>query len=725
MAWRYLRRNRPEDPSMSELYLLGLAVHVAMLLWTLSLGWPVALGVLSKISLPVMLVCPVATALLGWLIVNQGMHKRAEAALRESEEKHRTLFETMAQGVVYQDVEGGIISANPAAERILALSLDQLLGRTSLDPRWRAIREDGSEFPGETHPSMVALRTGKEVRNVVMGVFNPQTDEYCWINIHAVPQFRPGQDAPYQVYATFADITARKRAEEAFKESEEKYRDLYENAPNTYLSVSAADGSILNCNKAASRVSGYDRETLLGMKAIDLCADTPDGLAKAKGFFKGFQEGKPFRDVELQMKHQDGHTFWVSLFVEPIKDHEGNIIETGVMATDISERKTLEAQFQQAQRMESVGTLAGGIAHDFNNLLMAVNGYTELLLMDKQEGEPDYQKLKAIEKAGERGAQLVRKLLAFSRKVEAERRPVDINQVVRQVRNILKMTIPKMIKIELHLAADLKTVSADPGQIEQVLMNLGTNARDAMPERGRLVIETENVTIDEEYSRMHPGAVPGNYVLLTVSDTGHGMDKETVAHIFDPFFTTKDIGKGTGLGLASVYGLVKIHGGYIMCYSEVGQGATFKIYLPVVEQITEPSAPGPMAAPLAGGTGTILVADDEEPIRDLAGRMLGRFGYKVILASSGEEALEVYSERKDQIDLVILDIGMPGMGGHQCLKELLRLDRNIKVIIASGYSPNGQVQETLESDAAGFAAKPYQLTDLLKTVQQVLGKEKE
>jgi CheY-like chemotaxis protein len=280
-----------------------------------------------------------------------------------------------------------------------------------------------------------------------------------------------------------------------------------------------------------------------------------------------------------------------------------------------------------------------------------------------------------------------------------------------------------MIDIEVYPGSHLWTVNADPVQIEQVLLNLGSNAADAMPDGGKFVILTENVTVDEENSQYHLNASPGRYVAITVSDTGGGMDQDTVAHIFDPFYTTKETGKGTGLGLASVYGVIKGHGGYIDCQSKLGQGTIFRIYLPATEK-TDIEVDGEIGEGVfRGGPETVLVVDDEATIRDLTSETLERFGYKVLIATSGEEALEIYADPAKQVDLVLLDLGMPGMGGHRCLREIQRIDPAAKIVIASGYSIDGQVKKTLESGAKGFIAKPYQLIDLLSTVRTVLDSE--
>ena len=345
-------------------------------------------------------------------------------------------------------------------------------------------------------------------------------------------------------------------------------------------------------------------------------------------------------------------------------------------------------------------------------------------MMDKEKGDPDLGRLAEIEKAARRASELTRQILSFSRKVESKLRPVDLNQSVLQVQKLLKRTIPKMIGIELHLQEGLKAINADPAQVEQAMMNFGVNARDAMPGGGRLIIETENVTLDEEYCKTHLGAVPGEYVLLTISDTGCGMDRETLEHIFEPFYTTKETGTGTGLGLSMVYGIVKSHGGYINCYSNPGDGTTFRIYFPAFEAgNVAHGAKIEHEEDLPRGSETILLVDDEKFLRDLGKEMLERVGYRVLMANKGEMAIEIYKEKREGISLVILDLIMPGMGGRKCLEELLRIDPEVKVIIASGYSINGPAQESLDAGAKGFISKPYELRKMLDAVRKVLNQK--
>ncbi|MHB9099373.1 MAG: ATP-binding protein [Syntrophales bacterium] len=502
----------------------------------------------------------------------------------------------------------------------------------------------------------------------------------------------------------------------SLRQSEERFRAAFRTSPDSIAISGLADDRYVDINDGFTAMFGYDRDAVIGRTIEDLkILDDPGDRQtlvqelKAKGVVNNME-------VRLVAK---GGIVKTGLMSASLFDYHGAPHVLSV-TRDVTALKTTERQLQQARKMEAIGILAGGIAHDFNNILQVINGYTQLLTLEKCETDPDHAKLGEIEKAVEHAAQLVRQLLTFSRKAESRTVALDLNKEIISVRKILERTLPKMIDINLHLGRELAFVTADPVQIEQVLLNLGTNAADAMPDGGTLVIETENVTLTDGYLDTHAGARAGEYVLLSVSDTGKGMAKDVVEHIFEPFFTTKEFGKGTGLGLASVYGIVKSYGGYICCYSEVGQGTTFKLYLPAAERQAVPGEKVAEEDLPKGGTETILLVDDEESIRTFASAVLGRFGYRVLTGASGEEALEVLGRTEGEIALVILDLGMPGMGGHKCLQEIRTSNPSAKVLIASGYSMNGQVKKSLETGAAGYIGKPYQIHKLLQKVREIL-----
>jgi len=369
--------------------------------------------------------------------------------------------------------------------------------------------------------------------------------------------------------------------------------------------------------------------------------------------------------------------------------------------------------------MEAIETLAGGVAHDFNNLLQVILGYSELLLVEKPDEDHDSADLKKINQAARSGAELVRSLLTFSRKVEPRLVPISLNRQIGYVERLLGRTLPKMIDIRLDLAEDLDRVNADPAQMEQILMNMAVNARDAMSDGGTLTVSTRNVTLEEEYCRLHADTRPGDYVLLTVADTGKGMDRKTLEHIFEPFFTTKELGRGTGLGLAMVYGIVKQHGGHVTCYSEDGRGTVFSIYLPVISAEPETTTDLLEEAP-PRGTETILLVDDEDMVRELGERILTKNGYTVLTATDGGQALDLYVRSQEQISLVILDLIMPAMGGMECLKEFLKIDPQVRVLVASGYSGDTSSSECIQRGAKGFVPKPFRFKELLNQVRKVL-----
>ncbi len=408
-------------------------------------------------------------------------------------------------------------------------------------------------------------------------------------------------------------------------------------------------------------------------------------------------------------------------------DASGKVIRSIGMIMDITEQKRareerekLQSQLYQAQKMESIGTLTGGISHDFNNLLQAMSGNIELLLANKSQDHPEVNRLRTVEKLLSRSAGLIRQLLTFSRKAEPVRQLLDLNQEILSAVKILERTIPKMVRIEVHTRDHIRLVHADSVQIEQILLNLGINAADAMPGGGRLTFETRNIDLDEQFSRTHPRTSPGKYVLLMVSDTGRGMDKTTQNHIFDPFFTTKDRGKGTGLGLATVYGIVKSHGGHITCYSEIGQGTTFKIYLPAAKQEQEDETrKEPPATVSVKGTETILVVDDDQEILEVTAEGLNDWGYQVLGAASGEQALEIYQQNTSRIDLVLMDLNMPGMGGYRSMQRMMDINPQVRVLITTGYSIT-QAAQPGKPGAAGIICKPFQLKELMLKIREIL-----
>jgi signal transduction histidine kinase/DNA-binding response OmpR family regulator len=407
----------------------------------------------------------------------------------------------------------------------------------------------------------------------------------------------------------------------------------------------------------------------------------------------------------------------------PVTDKDGRLLHVVHLARDMTEQKQLESEYRHAQKMEAVGTLAGGIAHDFNNLLTVISGYAELLKNDREAAKQNREFAETVFQTAQRGATLAGQLLTFSRKGmdENKKSRLQINDVVGDLRKMLDRVLPKNITVHIRLAGDLSAVNASADQLHQVLMNLAVNASHAMTKGGSLTIETSNIRVDPDYCRFHPEFQPGNFVLIALSDTGHGMDKQTMRRIYEPFFTTKKTGEGTGLGLAVVYGIVKDHGGNILCYSEVGVGTTFKIYLPALQSANEAaSAQFENKAAPRGGTETIMIVDDEAHIRHLVRGVLTKLGYTVILAGDGESALLRLREEENRIRLVLLDLGMLGMGGWECLKRMRAMDPKLPVVITTGYAGENLSERARQEGAIDLIRKPYQMDVLCLRLRQIL-----
>jgi len=481
------------------------------------------------------------------------------------------------------------------------------------------------------------------------------------------------------------------------------------------ISIHDRDFCLVRVNRALTERLGIAPEALVGCTCYELFHHTtapPDWCPHLKATKTGQPQVAEVEEPVL------GGTFLVSAY--PLFDEQGQVSGSVHVLKDITERKQLEAQLRQAQKMEAIGQLAAGICHDFNNLLTPMGGFADLLLWKAPEGSQQQKYLRQIKTAAERAADLTGQLLLFTRQARGERRSVQLNSVVEETRDLLERSIPKEITIELDLASGLWMVEADFSQISQVLMNLCLNACDAMPDGGTLTLETRNVTLDEEWARAMLEAQPGRYVRLSVSDTGSGMSPEVQARLFEPFFTTKEVGQGTGLGLSVIYGIVKGHDGFINVYSQEGRGSTFHVYLPTIELVVEEREIEEWD--LATGTETILVVDDEEMVRALGQAVLELCGYTVLMAEDGLQALEVYRAHRGEIALVVLDVIMPKLGGQECLRRLREMDPQVKVLISTGYTAKGLAQELVAEGALGVVEKPFQIRDFAAAVRAALDK---
>jgi two-component system, cell cycle sensor histidine kinase and response regulator CckA len=517
-----------------------------------------------------------------------------------------------------------------------------------------------------------------------------------------------------------ASAIEHKRNEQALRHSEARYRSLIQSAVYGIYRCSP-DGKFLDVNPALVAMLGYDQaEEVMALDPTRVFAD-PVELDR---LMRDCRDGTKVNNVEVSWKRKDGKVITVRLSGRAVQtqDEAANSLE--IIAEDVSEQRVLENQFRQVQKMEAVGRLAGGVAHDFNNLLMVISGYTEVLLERTGANHPLYTKIQAIHQATERATGVTRQLLAFSRKQMLELKVVDINSIVGDMERLLRPLIGEAIELVTQPGRDLGRTRADAGQIEQVIMNLVVNSKDAMPAGGKITIKTSNVMLGgddlrREYSYIRPGA----YVMLSVSDSGHGMDKETQVRIFEPFFTTKEKGKGTGLGLSTVYGIIKQSGGYILVDSELGQGTTFRIYLPRVEDPAEPARRPQVSEPENGGSETVLLVEDEESVRQLVRETLESKGYRVLEAENGEAALRVAEQLTRPVDVLITDVVMPGMSGRELSARMCGACPNTKVLYLSGYTEDAIVHEGVLEPGTAFLQKPFTLQALARKMREVLGSE--
>ena len=513
----------------------------------------------------------------------------------------------------------------------------------------------------------------------------------------------------------------RRQSEEDLRRSEEKYRVLVNQVP-AVVYKGYLDWSLDCFDDKIEKITGYSKEDFNSRRVTWLDLIFPEDVEQAR---KRFAEAGPndrFCVNECRILKKSGEVCWVQVRNQIIDDSAGNPDYISGVFFDITERKQLEEQLAHAQKMEAVGLLAGGIAHDFNNLLSAIMGYSEIMMLDLDVNEPLYQFAEEVMKAAEQGAALTNKLLAFSRKQIMQPRLINLNTIVADMDKMLRRLLGEDLDLVTYYAENLDLVKADPGQIEQILMNLAVNARDAMPDGGKLTIETGNINLDESYAQRHAEVTSGPYVMMAVTDNGAGMDVERLSHIFEPFFTTKECGKGTGLGLAMVYGIVKQSGGHIWVYSEPGRGTTFKVYFPRAGEASLPLAPPRPRAPLfpSSGKETILLVEDDTVLQGLVARALRKYGYTVWEAANGIEALAICEKEKGPIHLLLTDVVMPQMGGRELAERLIQSRPEIKVLYMSGYTTNAVVHHGVLDAGINFVQKPVKILSLIQKVREVL-----
>ena len=766
------------------------------------------------------------------------MDIRSREGLYQGDDRYETVVRAMAEGVVVQDADSVILACNQAAETLLGLTADQMMGRTSLDPRWRAIHEDGSPFPGETHPVPVTLQTGKALRDVVMGVHKPD-GTLTWISINSEPLFRSGDDKPFAAICTFSDITQRKVAEDALRLNEERYRriiettlegvwmidlegatilanqrmaemlactleelarskvwDFIEEADRAAAAERLAarargigevhdfrlrrrDGTHLDTSMATSSITLPDgaigalamvrdvsrerrmeaelRETnerlelalavgqmgtwewtvgttlangsrqlreILGLDASVQLTDPekfyatvhPDDITALRASFDAYiSAGANGQFVNnFRILRPDGTVRWVRSAGGSVTTPAGEKRILGTLV-DFTESRALEQQLQQAQQLESIGRLAGGVAHDFNNLLTAILACVTIAEM---ANAPELaEEVSVIRTAAERGADLTRQLLAFARKQVIELTTLDLNTIIRNLAGVLRRLVGEDVILDLVLADELWATRAGASQLEQVIVNLAVNARDAMPKGGPLRIATSNVTVEGSHEAI--AIRPGEYVVLTVTDRGTGIDARSLPHVFEPFYTTKHT--GTGLGLASSYGIVQQLGGDIRVQSELGVGTTFTVYFPRERSAVQTVSAAPAIPSTRRASSTVLLVEDDELLRRVIARGLVESGYQILVAGDGEEALAVASRHDGPIDVVVTDVVMPKLSGRELAAQMRAIRPSTKVLYTSGYSDQIIARRGVLAPGQHYIPKPYTIETLERRIDELLG----
>ena len=640
--------------------------------------------------------------------------KLFEEALRHSEERYRQLMAQSPFGILVFKPDGTLAEVNPAWENMWGARAEQVVGvyNPLTDPQ---VRQMG------LLPAMEQAFAGQPVTFPDI-FYDPERSgmpgQKRRIRIYAY-QIKDKAGEIQNVVVLNEDITEQKQAEEKLKESEANLQAIFNNTLQAFMLFDRQQ-RLITFNNVADNWSKtmLGRELFKGATAEQIFAGLPMG-----NFLTAFEQVFQGQIVSRQIQAQTASgNYWFEVSYTPVVANDGLVTGVAFSLLNITERKQLEEQLRQAQKMEAIGRLAGGIAHDFNNILTVISGYTELLLdYYSSQHDPVRQDVEQIRNAAERAASLTHQLLAYSRQQVLQPVTLSLNRIVTDIGQMLMRLIGEDIELVIILAEELKLVKVDPSQIEQVILNLVVNSRDAMPNGGKLTIETANVDLDETYAHHHAGVIPGSYVMLAISDTGQGMDAETQARIFEPFFTTKEIGEGAGLGLATVHGIVNQSGGHIWLYSESGQGTTFKIYLPQFETAGQELERRRPFDEVRQGWETILLVEDEQMVQELARRILMRQGYTILLAGHANEALQIAQQHEGPIHLLLTDVIMPGgLSGRQLAEQLVRLRPETKVLYMSGYTDNAIVHHGVLDPDTAFLEKPFTPDALARKVREVL-----
>jgi len=690
--------------------LAALALEIGMSLFS---GHMEAATIIKCIIYPLIIAPPVSYALVRVAL----RLADSEAALRESEQKYRSILNNIEDGYFEVDLKGNFTFFNDSLCQLIGYSASAMIGMNNR----QYMDEENAKKVFRTFNQV--YETGQSTKGFNWEIIKSDSSK---AHVDASVSLMTGTNGcPVGFCGIARDVTRQKQSELALRESEAKYRQLVNHAPAGIYEVDFIEGKFVSVNDIICEYTGYTRQELLSMSAMDIMTEDSQKkfLERLDKLFKG-QKVPP--SAEFNVRAKTGHEFCVLANSSLIYAADGKPKGATVVVHDITERKraeeekkNLEYQLQQAQKMEAIGTLAGGIAHDFNNILSVIIGYTELILLNGNVDAEIRQNLKEIFNASKHARDMVKQILAFSRQNKQERKPIQVAHIVKEAIKMLRASLPTTISIQQYMEKDTGVIEADPTQIHQVLMNLCTNAAHAINEKdGVLEIRLENVEMDQRAAASSPDLKAGSYLKLTVKDTGEGIPAEIQQQIFNPYFTTKEKGKGTGLGLAVVQGIVKSYNGAVTVESEPGKGTAFHVYLPTIKRRL--MAEEELAKPLPMGCERILMVDDEHPLVEIGKQMLERLGYSVATRTSSIEALELFKANPHRFDLVITDIVMPNMTGDKLAQKMMDIRADIPVVLCTGYSERFTRQEAADIGIRSFLMKPLVMKDLADTIRQAL-----
>ncbi len=713
IGWRCFRSRMPQissHPGFVELYLLGVAVHAAMLAWMLTLPWNIATIVLSGISLPVMVIYPFATAILGQMMVRLEKRETQTRALRESEEKFRNIFQHHSAIKLLIDPQtGDIVDANAAAEKFYGWSVKELTRKQ--------IQDINTLSPDQIQAEMIKARSLERTHFEFTHRLADGSAKHVDVFSSQVQI-----DGKTFLHSIIHDITDRKKVEKALQTSESRYRTTLDSIGDAVISTDIA-GNIVHMNPVAETLTGWP---------VSEAANVP-----LKQVFQIINE-KTRHEVQSPMEQvlekgcvvglanhtlllaRNGREIPIADSGAPIKNSKGQITGVVLVFRDQTRERELQTQLIQAQKMESVGRLAGGVAHDFNNMLNVIIGNVELAMDKVSPKAPIQEELKQIHEAAERSVDITRQLLAFARRQTISPQALDLNEAIENMLKMLQRLIGENIHLAWHPSEDLWPVWMDPSQLDQILANLCVNARDAIADVGKITIETGTKIFDEAYCEENAGFIPGRFSMLAVSDNGSGMGKNILSHLFEPFFTTKRPGQGTGLGLATVYGIVKQNNGFIKVYSEPESGTTFRIYLSAHSEAAEPVALKDTVQTPVGKGETVLIVEDEKAISNLIAKILEQLGYCALKADTPVRAMELTDANPDSVHLLITDVVMPEMNGRDLANHLKARHPGIKVLFMSGYTANVIAHHGILEKDIYFIQKPFSKQELAIKIREVL-----